>query len=69
MKLVYEQLRLLSEIGDAHSKITIKNKKGHVLRPTIKKWGSKETKSMSTPELLKPLPPLTASHSVTSRKS
>ena len=66
MKLTYEQMRLLSEIGDAHSGVTIKNKKGHVLRPTIKKWGSKETKSMSTPELLKPFPQCTVSHSLIS---
>ena len=46
-------MRLLSEIGDTHSKITIKNRKGHVLRPTIKKWGNKDGKSMSTQEPLK----------------
>ena len=64
MKLTYEQMRLLSEIGDAHSKITIKNKKGHVLRPTIKKWGNhKETKSKSSPELLRPFHAPMVSHS------
>ena len=63
MKLTYEQMRLLSEIGDAHSKITIKNKKGHVLHPTIKKWGNKETKSMSTPELQRPYHVPMVSHS------
>ena len=64
MKLTYEQMRLLSEIGDTHGKITIKNNKGHVLRPTIKKWGNhKETKSMSTPELQRPFHVPMVSHS------
>ncbi len=64
MKLTYEQMRLLSEIGDTHGKITIKTKKGHVLRPSIKKWGNhKETKSMFTPELQKPYHVPTVSHS------
>ena len=63
MKLTYGQMRLLSEIGDPHGKITIKNKKGHVLRPTIKKWGNKETKSMSTPELQRPYHVPMVSHS------
>jgi hypothetical protein len=56
MKLTYEQMRLLSEIGDTHSKMTIKDKKGHVLRPTIKEWGNKDEKSMSSPEPQRPFP-------------
>ena len=65
MKLTYEQMRLLSEIGDAHSKITIKDKKGHILRPTIKKWGNKDkdVKSMSSPELQRPFYAPMVSHS------
>ena len=54
MKLTYDQMRLLSEIGDPHGKLTIKNTKGHVLRPALKKWGNKDGKSTFTQEPLRP---------------
>ena len=45
MKLTYEMLRHLSEI-DEGGKLVIKNRKGVVLKPALKKWQSpKETRS------------------------
>ena len=38
MKLTYEQMRHLAELGDGDSKLTIKNKKGQVIRQTSKQW-------------------------------
>ena len=50
MKLTYEQMRHLAELGDGEGRITLKNKKGVTLKPTLKKWHqsqtTKETKSM-----------------------
>ena len=50
VKLSYEQMRQLSEIGEG-GKLAIKNRDGKVLRPTLKKWHQsqtqKETKSTS----------------------
>ena len=66
MKLTYEQMRLLSEIGDTHSNVTIKSRKGHVLRAPIKKWGNKDGKdgkSMSSPEPQRPFHAPMVSHS------
>ena len=63
MKLTYEQMRLLSEMGDTHSGVTLKNRKGHILRPRIKEWGNKETKSMSSQELQKPFHAPVVNHS------
>ena len=37
VKLTYEQMRQLSELGDGPGKLTI-TKNGKVLRPTLKKW-------------------------------
>ena len=54
MKLTYEMLRRLSEIDDG-GKIVIKNRKGHVLKPALKKWQSpKETRSKFMVVLRKP---------------
>ena len=49
MKLTYEQMRHLAELGEGPGKLTIKNRAGQVLRPAIKKWGEtpKETGYMS----------------------
>ena len=49
MKLTYEMLRHLSEI-DEGGKLVIKNRKGHVLKPALKKWhqSPQETRSTST---------------------
>ena len=63
MKLTYDQMRLLSEIGDPHGKITIKNTKGHILRANIKKWGNKDGKSTFTQEPQRPFPAPMVSHS------
>ena len=52
VKLTYEQMRRLAEVGDGPQNLSIKNRDGKVLRPTLKKWGlnatPKETKSMCT---------------------
>jgi len=50
MKLTYEQMRHLAELGDGPGKLTIKNRAGKVLRPALKKWGEipKETGYMSS---------------------
>ena len=49
MKLTYDQMRQLSSIGGPQGKLVIKNKKGHVMKCGLKKWGkTKETKYMST---------------------
>ena len=41
MKLTYEQMRELANLGDPTGKVPIKNRKGRVLRPVIKQWGQK----------------------------
>ena len=50
MKLSYEQMRMLSEIGDPGGRVVVKNRAGKVLQPALKKWGRnaspKETPSM-----------------------
>ena len=50
VKLSYEQMRMLSEIGDAGGRVVVKNRAGKVLQPALKKWGRnaspKETPSM-----------------------
>ena len=55
-KLTYEQLRLIATGAPDGGKLVIKNNKGLILRPKIKKWGHppQETKSMSTEGLLRP---------------
>lgn len=48
MKLTYEQMRHLAQLGPSTSdRITVKNKKGHVLKPSVHKWhpSLKETRS------------------------
>ena len=55
MKLTYEMLRHLSEIDVAGGKVVLKNRKGHVLKPALKKWQSpKETRSKFMVVLRKP---------------
>ena len=41
MKLTYEQMRQLADIGDTPTKLTVKNKKGKTLTPYLKKMGTK----------------------------
>ncbi|NDD65951.1 MAG: hypothetical protein EBZ36_18545 [Acidobacteria bacterium] len=69
MKLTYEQMRQLSEIGDGPGKLTI-TKDGKVLRPIQKKWGpsqtTKETGFMCMAARQRPSHALTANHSQTS---
>ena len=50
MKLTYEMLRHLSTMDAAGGKVVLKNRKGHVLKPALKKWhqSPKETRSTST---------------------
>jgi hypothetical protein len=40
VKLTYEQMRHLAELGDGGGKMPIKNRKGVTLKPTLKKWQS-----------------------------
>ena len=42
-KLTDEQMRQLSELGNHPDKITITNRHGKVLRPTMKKWTTAPT--------------------------
>ena len=49
VKLTYEQMRSLAELGDDPGKHTIKNRDGKVVRPRVKKWGT-SSKTM-TPSL------------------
>ena len=37
-KLTYEQMRHLADLGSDGGRLTVKNKKGLVLKPTLKKW-------------------------------
>lgn len=37
-KLTYDQMRHLADLGTDGGRLTIKNKKGVVLKPTLKKW-------------------------------
>ncbi len=38
MKLTYEQLRMLAQLGPANEKIVLKNRKGQTVKPAIDKW-------------------------------
>ena len=44
MKLSYEQLRHLASLGDPSGQLTVKNRKGQVIRPSLKQWGPKTPK-------------------------
>ena len=68
MKLTYEQLRHLASLGDPSGQLTVKNRKGQVVRPTVKTWGPKTPKEMhstSTKEPQRQCPVPMASHSQT----
>ena len=58
VKLTYEQMRHLAELGDSGGRLTVKNRLGKVLQPTLKRWGRnespKETRSMCTAVQPKP---------------
>jgi hypothetical protein len=41
MKLTYEQMRMLAQLGPANDRIIVKNKKGHIIKPNIK-WDQNE---------------------------
>ena len=70
-KLTYEQFRHLASLGDPSGQLTIKNRKGKVVRPTVKTWGPKTPKEntathyMSTTEPQRQCPVPMASHSQT----
>ena len=38
MKLTYEQMRSLADIGEGPGKLAIKNKQGHVIHTPLKRW-------------------------------
>ena len=38
MKLTYEQMRMLAQLGPSNDRIVVKNKKGRILKPLIHKW-------------------------------
>ena len=40
VKLSYEQMRRLAELGEDGGKLTIKNREGKVLRPALKQWNA-----------------------------
>ena len=69
MKLPYEQMRELANLGDPTGKVPIKNRKGLVLRPVIKQWGQKPphqgTRYMCTEEPQKLYPAFMGNHSPT----
>lgn len=71
VKLTYEQMRHLAELGDG-GKLTVKNREGKVLKPTLKKWGPnanpKATRSTCMEVPQKPNRAPTASHSQTSQQ-
>ena len=46
MKFTYEQLRHLASLGDPSGQLTVKNRKGKVVRPTVKTWGHETPKAM-----------------------
>ena len=48
VKLTYEQMRHLSELGNHPDKLTITNRHGKVLRPTMKKWTTASTPTAHT---------------------
>ena len=51
MKLTYEQLRMLAQLGPSNDRIVLKNRKGHVIKPNVK-WDAasalKETRYRSS---------------------
>ena len=61
MKLTYEQLRMLAQLGPANEKIVLKNRKGQTVKPAIDKWhlnNLKETRftSLGAPPRPSPAP-------------
>jgi hypothetical protein len=40
VKLTYEQMRRLSELGEDGGALNIKNRHGETLKPALKKWGN-----------------------------
>jgi hypothetical protein len=64
-KLTYEQMRQLSELGDPSGRLTIKDKKGHVLKTPERKWHqSPTTASKSSGTALTPFHAHTGNHSL-----
>jgi hypothetical protein len=47
-KLAYDQMRHLADLGSDGGRLTIKNKKGIVLKPTVKKWHQSQREMVST---------------------
>ena len=67
MKLTYDQLRQLSQIGSTEGRIIVKNKKGKILKPPLNKWDrpQKETRSTCLEVQPRPSHAPTASHFLT----
>ena len=66
MKLSYEQLRHLASLGNPSGQLTVKKRKGQVIRPSLKQWGPKNPKEMpytSTKEPQRPAIPRPANKS------
>ena len=65
MKLTYEQMRALAQLGPSNDRILLKNKKGQILKPAIDKWhpNLKETRFTCMEEPRKRSHALTVSHS------
>ena len=38
MKLTYEQMRMLAQLGPSNDRIVLKNKTGRLLKPPMSKW-------------------------------
>jgi 16S rRNA G1207 methylase RsmC len=41
MKLTYEQMRMLAQLGPANDRIIVKNRKGHIIKPDEVNMSSK----------------------------
>ena len=67
MKLTYEQYRMLAQLGPSNDRIIVKNRKGHIIKPSLNKWDQnlKETRFMSSAVPPKPFLAHTENHSLT----
>ena len=64
MKLNYDQMRQLAQLGQTDHKLVIKNKKGVVLKPAQKKWDPSPKEIRSTCLAVQQKP----SHAVTANR-
>jgi hypothetical protein len=55
MKLTYEQMRMLAQLGPANDRIIVKNKKGNIIKPNIK-WDQNPNETRFTSMAAPPRP-------------